>query len=105
MLRERKQDAELANRFTKWLGITPHIQRFRMLNAPLPRLHNPADPLAQNSWDRLSSSSYGTVYSRTATAMHDLEERFGKPALERAFRSITSAGVSVIRRWPICAPR
>lgn len=85
MLRERKQDLVLATPFTKWLGITPHIRGFdfeRMTAS----LYHPVDPLAQNSWDRLSSSTYGTVYSRTATAMHDLEERLGKPALERAFR-------------------
>lgn len=85
MLRERKQDLILATPFTKWLGITPHITgfAFERLSA---NLYHPADPLAQNSWDRLSSSTYATVYSRTATAMHDLEERLGRPALERAFR-------------------
>lgn len=85
MLRERKQDLVLATPFTKWLGITPHISgfAFERLTATL---YHPADPLAQNSWDRLSGTSYGTVYSRTATAMHDLEERLGRPALEKAFR-------------------
>jgi hypothetical protein len=51
--------------------------------AMLPR---PSDPLGQNAWDRLSSTEYGTVYSRTATAMHDLEERLGKDVTEKAFR-------------------
>ena len=36
--------------------------------------------------DRLSSADYVTVYSRTATAMHDLEERLGKEVMEKAFR-------------------
>jgi hypothetical protein len=85
MLRERKQDAVLANRFTKWLGITPHINGFEFERATA-TLDEPADPLAQNSWDRLSGTSYGTVYSRTTTALHDLEARLGTPALERAFR-------------------
>ncbi|BCT91392.1 hypothetical protein LYSHEL_04160 [Lysobacter helvus] len=49
-------------------------------------LDNPADPLGGNSWDRYSSGSYGTVYSRTATTMHDLEEMVGHDALERAFK-------------------
>lgn len=85
MLRERKQDLVLATPFTKWLGITPHISGFGFERMTAMLFH-PDDPLAQNSWDRLSGSSYGTVYSRTATAMHDLEERLGRPALERAFR-------------------
>jgi hypothetical protein len=46
----------------------------------------PADPLGQNSWARMSGGSYGTVYSRTATMMRDLEAEVGTPALERAFK-------------------
>jgi len=85
MLRERKQDLVLATPFMKSLGITPHLNGY-MFERFAATLYHPADPLAQNSWDRLSGTSYGTVYSRTTTAMHDLEERMGRPALERAFR-------------------
>ena len=85
MLRERKQELVAASPFTKRLGITPHISGFAFERITA-TLYHPADPLAQNSWDRLSATSYGTVYSRTATAMHDLEERLGRPALEKAFR-------------------
>lgn len=85
MLRERKQDLVVATPFTKWLGIAPHVSGFAFERAAA-TLSHPADPLAQNSWDRLSSTSYGTVYARTATAMHDLEERLGRPALEKAFK-------------------
>ena len=85
MLRERKQDLIVASPFTKRLGITPHVSGFAFERISA-TLYHPADPLAQNSWDRLSATSYGTVYSRTATAMHDLEERLGRPALEKAFR-------------------
>lgn len=49
-------------------------------------LGEPADPLGHNAWDRFSSGSYGTVYSRTATMMHDIEQQVGKAALERAFK-------------------
>jgi len=49
-------------------------------------LGEPADPLGYNAWHRYSSGSYGTVYSRTATTMHDLEQQVGKVALERAFK-------------------
>ena len=85
MLRERKQNLVLASPFMKRLGITPNMPGF-VFERLTATLNHPADPLAQNSWDRLSSTSYGTVYSRTATAMHDLEERLGRPVLERAFR-------------------
>jgi hypothetical protein len=46
-----------------------------------------ADPIGQNAWDRVSTRSYGQVYSRTATVMHDLEARLGTEALERGFRA------------------
>ena len=49
-------------------------------------LGEPADPLGQNAWSRMSSNSYWTVYSRTTTMMHDIEQQVGKAALERAFR-------------------
>jgi len=44
------------------------------------------DPTGANSWDRFSSGSYSSVYSRTATTMHDLEEQLGKDVTERAFK-------------------
>ena len=47
----------------------------------------PADALGHNSWDRYSTGAYGTVYSRTATTMHDLEERLGKDVTEKAFKA------------------
>ena len=85
MLLERKQGLTLATPFTKWLGIAPAMtgHEFERANAFLP---HPGDPLAQNSWDRLSSLTYATVYSRTTLSMRDLEARIGTPALERAFR-------------------
>jgi hypothetical protein len=85
MMRAREENLVLASPFMKWLGVAPAMSGFQMerLGAQLAR---PEDPLAQNSWDRLSSSSYGTVYTRTATAMHDLEQRIGEPAMQKAVR-------------------
>ena len=83
MMRERNENIVLASPWMKRLGITPAMSGF-MIDRVGAGLKNPADPLSENSWDRLSSSSYFTVYSRTATAMHDLEERLGKSTLERA---------------------
>ncbi|WP_345783639.1 M1 family metallopeptidase [Fulvimonas sp. R45] len=85
MLRDTHDDIALATPFMKWLGIVPTANAYQVerLGATLKQ---PADPLAQNSWDRLSSSSYGTVYTRTATAMHDLEARLGTATMEKAMR-------------------
>ncbi|MEY2114458.1 MULTISPECIES: M1 family metallopeptidase [Rhodanobacter] len=91
MLRARGQDIVAASGWTKRLGIAPTIPPF-VLERMIAGLRQPPDPLGANAWNRLSSSSYGTVYARTATAMHDLEERLGKPVLERAMHEY-------YRRW------
>ena len=91
MMRERGEPLDVATGWMKRLGIVPSMSGFE-LERLTAVLREPADPLGQNSWDRLSGSSYGTVYSRTATAMHDLEERIGKPVMERAMREY-------YRRW------
>ncbi|WP_266172202.1 M1 family metallopeptidase [Dyella subtropica] len=85
MLRERNQRILTPSTWLRRLGVTPSMSMFEMerMDAGLRR---PYDPLGQNSWDRYSSGSYFSVYSRTATAMHDLEERLGKDVTERAFR-------------------
>ena len=49
-------------------------------------LGDPADPLGNNAWGRLSSGSYNTVYSRTATVMRQIEAMVGTPAMERAMQ-------------------
>jgi hypothetical protein len=85
MLRERKQGIDLGSPFMKWLGTMPHLTGFEMERVSAD-LDTPRDPLGENSWNRYSSGSYGTVYSRTATAMHDLEERLGHDVTERAFK-------------------
>ncbi len=84
MLRERNQRFLVPATWMRRLGMTPSAYVFDMERMAA-GLNRPVDPLGQNSWNRLSSSSYGSVYSRTATAMHDLEERLGKDVTERAF--------------------
>jgi hypothetical protein len=85
MLTERKQRlltlGEPLHRLGADFSFDPFVQE-RLIAG----LDQPVDPLGENAWNRLSSSSYGTVYSRTATAMHDLEQRIGHEALERGFR-------------------
>jgi hypothetical protein len=67
------------------LGIDQVIQPFEAERIGAMN-REPADPTGANSWDRYSSSSYGSVYSRTSTIMHDLEEQLGKDVMERAFK-------------------
>jgi hypothetical protein len=86
MLRERKQPFYLGKRFAKLLGITPTLTGFDYERLMALR-DDPVDKLGANSWDRLGSQGYDSVYWRTATTMHDLEEAVGKPALERAFHA------------------
>jgi hypothetical protein len=84
MLRERGQNLDLTTSMLRRLGFAPSFPGFA-IERIASGLKQPSDPLGENSWDRFSSSSYGTVYSRTATAMHDLEERLGKEVTERAY--------------------
>lgn len=85
MMTQRGQDIGLSNRWMRALGIGTRISPFDIerLGASL---HDPADPLGRNSWRRMSSSSYGSVYTRTATAMRQIEALVGTPAMERAMR-------------------
>ena len=85
MLRAANRDVNLSTGWMKKLGIDLRLPVFDYERLAAMTEH-PADPLGQNSWSRMSGGSYGTVYSRTATTMRDLEEAVGKPALERAFK-------------------
>jgi hypothetical protein len=86
MMDARNQRVHVTTPFLKWLGFDPAAGGFvtqRAMGALDPHI---ADPIGQNAWDRVSSRSYGQVYSRTATVMRDLEARLGRENLERAFR-------------------
>lgn len=85
MLRAADRQLHLATGWMKALGIgfTLPLFAYERFGA---MTDAPADPLGQNSWNRMSGGSYGTVYSRTATTMRDLEAQVGSEALERAFK-------------------
>ena len=85
MMTARKQDIVLSTPWLKPYGIGTRITPFQMERLGA-NLDDPADPLGGNSWARLSSGSYGTVYSRTATAMRQIESLVGTPAMERAMK-------------------
>jgi hypothetical protein len=75
---------------TKLVGVDVALGEFEQQRLGA-MLSDPADPVGNSSWDRMSSNSYGTVYARTATVMHDLEQQVGKEALERAFKQYYAA--------------
>ncbi|HEY1091123.1 MAG TPA: M1 family metallopeptidase, partial [Burkholderiaceae bacterium] len=85
MLRARGQDIAVSTSFLKQLGIAPSLKVFDFERVAA-GLNNPPDGLGANSWKRYSSSSYSTVYSRTATTMRDIEAAIGKDKLEEAFK-------------------
>lgn len=87
MLRARGQRVHLTTGTLKrWLGLDPSADAFaaERLGAGL---SEPPDALGQNSWNRLSTGSFGSVYSRTATAMRDLEAQLTTPVMEKAFKT------------------
>ncbi len=86
MMRARNQDIHVTTPFLKLLGIEPQTSGFAYERATGALDPHPADPIGANAWDRFSSNSYGTVYSRTATVFHDLEERLGHDTIEKAFK-------------------
>jgi hypothetical protein len=94
MIRERGQDIAATTPLLRAIGFAPKFKVFDYERGGSAR-EEPADPLGHNTWDRLQS--IGPVYTRTATAMRDLEERVGKPAMEKAFKEY-------YRRWKFRHP-
>jgi hypothetical protein len=87
MMEARGEKAHLTTPFWKMLGFDPAGSGFAVQRIGGALDPNLADPIGQNSWDRVSTRSYGQVYSRTATVMHDLEARLGSEALERGLKA------------------
>jgi hypothetical protein len=87
MLVDRKQDIFAATPLLKRLGITPSMNPFEAerLGGVL-GIGTPSDSLDANSWDRMSSSSYGSVYSRTAATMRTLENLLGREVMGKAMK-------------------
>lgn len=86
MLRERGQTIQPIPLPLRKLGMDLKVDVFGA-NRAFADIREPSDAIGNNSWDRYSSSGYGSVYSRTATTMHDLEERLGKEVTEKAFKA------------------
>ncbi len=87
MLADRHQDIHLTTPFMRWLGIAPALGPFVYERASgVLGVNVPSDSLDANSWDRLSNSSYGSVYSRTASTMRTLENIVGRDAMGKAMK-------------------
>ncbi|MEZ5464622.1 MAG: M1 family metallopeptidase [Lysobacteraceae bacterium] len=85
MMRERQQDIRIDLPPLKWFGIKPSLASFDMERLGA-RLAEGVDGMGENAWNRYSSGSYGSVYSRTATTMRDLEDLVGREQMEAAFK-------------------
>lgn len=86
MMLARKEGINPTPSWVKRLGINLSLDNVFDMERLGANLTDPADPLGDNSWSRLSSSSYGTVYSRTATVMRQIESMVGTPAMEKAMK-------------------
>lgn len=88
MLVGRQQMIHPVTPLLRWLGFDAAINPFVMERVRgVLGIGFPADALADNSWDRISNRSYGSVYSRTASAMHTLENLLGQELMGRAMQA------------------
>ncbi len=85
LLRARGRDIVMTTPLLRRLGIAPRVPVFDFERMMAVFDLRPPDAIGENAWNRLSRNSYGLVYARTATVFHDLEERLGRPVIERAF--------------------
>ncbi len=70
----------------RWLGIRlPPIDMFHVGRMPDAVKFAP-DALAQSSWQRLSARSFASVYGRTVTVFHGLQQELGTPLFDKAMR-------------------
>jgi hypothetical protein len=87
MLVDRKQDMFVTTPLLSKIGIAPRMTPFEMehLGGVL-GIGTPSDSLDSNSWDRMSSNSYGSVYARTASTMRTLENLLGHEVMGKAMK-------------------
>jgi hypothetical protein len=94
MLHERKQDIVATTPLLKALGVAPAFKVFDAERFDAPR-DQPADAPGANAHQRLQG--IGPVYTRTSTAMRDLEAQLGGDVMARAFKEY-------YRRWKFRHP-
>jgi hypothetical protein len=86
MMTARHADVHLARPWLQRIGIDAHAP-WLYADRLSAGLTHPVDGTGENAWNRYSTFSYGTVYSRTMTLMHDLEAQLGSPAMEKAMKA------------------
>lgn len=87
MLSDRDQKIWPTTPFLRWLGFHPSVGPFVFERlAGVVGIDYPADSLDSNSWDRMSNSSYGSVYSRTASTMRTIENLVGHEVMGKAMK-------------------
>jgi hypothetical protein len=86
MMTARQETVHLAKPWQQRLGIDPHAPWFDVDRVGA-GLTSPVDGTGANAWNRYSTFSYGTVYSRTMTLMLDLEHQLGVPVMEQAMKA------------------
>jgi len=96
MMRDAGQEWHLGNRWMARLGLVPSLAPFSVSQLGAQR-RDPSDALGANSWDRLNTAGYGSVYERTALTLHDLEEAVGREVMGRAMQEY-------YRRWKFRHP-
>ena len=94
MERDRKQDIHVTTPLLKAIGVAPVFAVFDAERFDAPR-DQPADAPGENAHHRLQG--IGPVYTRTATAMRDLEAQLGHDVIEKAFKEY-------YRRWKFRHP-
>jgi len=94
MLRDLGRKMDITTPFLQSIGFAPRFQGFEMERMGTPR-EEPSDPLGQNAYTRLQG--VGIVYTRTATALRDLEQQLGKDVMGAAFKEY-------YRRWKFRHP-
>lgn len=94
MLRARQQDIVATTPWLKAAGFAPRFTVFDAERWDTPR-DQPADAPGANAHQRLQG--IGPVYTRTATAMRDLEAQLGHDVMARAFKEY-------YRRWKFRHP-
>jgi hypothetical protein len=81
------EDLQLTTNWLRRIGIAPRVVTGFEFELNVAAVDNPAEGVGENSWNRLSSRSYYATYHRTAIIMHDLEQRLGTPAMEKAMQA------------------
>ena len=89
-LRENGQAMQPLPLALRALGMDFKVNHFEIERLASGR-NDTADALGHNSWDRLSTGSYGSVYARSATVMRDLEQRLTTPVMEKALKAYYAA--------------